>query len=83
MTTTADNILRRNPDARIYTDAQNRQWITFKAYNGFERKQWWARPINAVIDSTFKAAGSNIADRDRVLDDCPNDFIEKTWTLED
>ena len=75
-------LIERNPSLKIITDAQNREWLVVKMYNGQDRQNWWCRPVDAAAHEDFKTAGHTIAERTRVLDMLDQEWIDKTWTID-
>lgn len=82
MNSAAQNAIAKNPGMRIFTDVHGREWITVKSRNGFDRLQWWSRPINAAAHEDFKMAGATIAERDRILNDVSDEWIAQTWKFD-
>lgn len=75
-----DKALLQNDDRlRVYRDAQGRDWLTFKAYIGRQRKYWWVRPAGCDKQANWKTAGQTIAERSAVLDPISDEWIAKTW----
>lgn len=77
--TATDNILARNPNAKIITDSNDREWLVAKIRNGFERMAWWTRPASAAAHEDFKCAGVTIEERDNVLNALSDEYIAETW----
>jgi len=76
-------LIERNPSLKIVTDSNDREWLTVKMRNGFDRQAWWCRPTNCEKNEDFKTAGTTIAERNVVLNALSDEYVADTWKTDD